>query len=178
MQFEEYKILKNEIDTITAQRNTLTTFTITSVMAILAFTFNSTEPYIALTAYLIIIPVQFRILFLGHSIMKISSYISVFLEPNLPGKQWETMNAKLMPLFIKQKGNKAYGVSLIFRHFEFIFLSIGITLVFLFNIKPFCENWYHLIFPCIMLAIIIIISYCFRGYGKYREKYINLWKDI
>lgn len=77
---KEYECLKSEIQQKIELHNSLTMFMITTVIAILAFALESDNSLLYLLTFGIIIPVSMRIAYYITAMVKLSAYISVFIE--------------------------------------------------------------------------------------------------
>lgn len=93
---EEYKSLRSEINQKIDLVNSLTTFTITTVVAILTFALTKENALLYLLPFCIIIPMYIRIAYYRSAMVKLSAYMIVFLEPQIEAFNWETRNAHLM----------------------------------------------------------------------------------
>ncbi len=180
--FGEYKCIRDEIMSFTQLRNTLTTFTITAVIAILAAALELGNPFISLCAYLILIPVHFRVIYYGYAAMKLAAYQIVYLEPLLPEVQWETLNAKIMP-GLKRSQNPTYKISKEFRYHEFTFLSVGVSVVFyymFFSQPDLVWSWYHLLLsiPLLIDLLIVLSTLHGRKTENIKAEYLELWKRL
>lgn len=94
--WKEYEFLRKEIDQQQALHNTLVTFTITTVVALISFvaSMDNVNPNLFLLAFCIIIPMSTRIAYYRKATAKISAYMITFLEPHLDGISWETRNVE------------------------------------------------------------------------------------
>ena len=104
---KEYEFLRSEIMYEMNLHNTLVTFTITVTVAalgaIFGFTSKSPLPFLYLFPFGILLPMSARIEYYRRSMMKLSGYMIVFLEPYLDGINWETRHfAVLNPDFLKE----------------------------------------------------------------------------
>ncbi|MCL2404368.1 MAG: hypothetical protein FWC92_02345 [Defluviitaleaceae bacterium] len=178
MIFNEYKFLRDEIMMLFQIRNTLTTFTITTVIVILALSVNIENYLVALLPFLIIVPICLRTIYYGYAMMKLAAYIVVFLEPKLPEIQWETRNAITMPHIRKMKGETLYNISTTIRYHEFTILSFmtSVTFYFISYISDsMLLNWYN---PINMLPIVItIFIFIATIYGRKSERIKQFYVD-
>ena len=101
---KEFDYLKNEINQKIILHNNLLTFTITTVVAILSFALgakNKVNPHLFLMPFCILIPMSVRISYYRFAMAKLSAYIIVFLEEQIPEIKWETRNYKVGEKIIK-----------------------------------------------------------------------------
>ena len=93
----EYKFLREEIMILSSRHNGWVTFTVTSVTGILGYTLLADiHIYVTLLPFAILIPMAVRIAYSRRTMMKMSAYMIVFLEPKLTGINWETANSTLL----------------------------------------------------------------------------------
>lgn len=91
----EYEELRNEINQKVELHNSLVTFMITTVVAILAFALESENSLLYILPFGIIIPISMRVTYYRTVMTKLSSYISVYLESDIEELNWETRNTRL-----------------------------------------------------------------------------------
>lgn len=101
---EEYKTLRDEIISAKGRRLQTTSMTVGAMGVLLSViasavldpnTFTPSIRFIASLAggiamYLILIPCQIMNISLQQTIQRIGDYIRIFIEPNIPGLEWET----------------------------------------------------------------------------------------
>ena len=98
---KEYEILRSEINQKIELHNTLLTFTITTVVAILSFILlqeHSYSAFLFLIPFCVLIPMSMRIAYYRSAMAKIAAYMIVFLESDIPGLQWETLNKEVISI--------------------------------------------------------------------------------
>lgn len=86
----EYESLRNEINQKIDLFNTLTTFTLTTAVAILTFALTKDNALLFLLPFCIIIPMYIRISYYRSAMVKLSAYMIVFLETKIEEFNWET----------------------------------------------------------------------------------------
>ena len=126
---EEYRMIRAEIVNCISLQNSLSTFMITAVTALLALAFTQMNPWLFLLPYVVILPIGCGIFHYRGNVLKLASYLIVFLEPNIKGMNWETRHAE----YIKGKDVDKYYV---FRNYLSVFLSIIVYLLFLNSYLP------------------------------------------
>ena len=77
---EEYRSLRDEINQKVTLQNTLIIFLYTATMSLITLSFSENIPLLCLAPICIILPISRRIMYYRFSIMKISSYLTVFYE--------------------------------------------------------------------------------------------------
>ena len=196
---KEYEILRNEIDQKIELHNSLLTFTITTVVAILSFILLQNHPYSAflfLIPFCILIPMSMRIAYYRSAMARLSAYMIVFLEEEIPGIQWETLNQKIVSEVIGEKGDtsekkkKKYpfvGITKIQRllfgeYYEC--LVIGILCYILFAIHYYQEShtcfWrlFNLSWPLLLVVLEAFITIAMDSVDKSKVFWVEQWKKL
>lgn len=88
----EYETLREEIKQKIELHNSLITFMITTVVAILAFALESNNTLLYLLPFCVIISISMRIAYYMEAIVKLSAYIIIYIEDKIEGLNWETRN--------------------------------------------------------------------------------------
>lgn len=174
---KEYEFLRNEIDQQQSLHNTLVTFTITTVVAVISFAATQSNPIMYLFAYCIIIPMSIRIAYYRKAMAKISAYMIVFLEPKLDGISWETRNLE----FSKRFGGLSHRKKkLKLDYYECLVLSIVCYFLFLFSNISGRVLDYQLILECAIPSLLVVwegvITYRINEIDRDREKMEKDWK--
>lgn len=104
----EYNLLRTEINQKIELHNTLLTFTLTTVVAILTFILAQDQPFnplLFLLPFCILIPMSMRIAYYRSAMARLSAYMIVFLEPCMPGINWETRNINIVHIISTPNSN-------------------------------------------------------------------------
>lgn len=125
---KEYEDIRGEIKQKIELHNSLITFMITTVVAVLAFALERNNPALYLLPFAIIIPISMRVTYYRTAMIKLSAYVIVYLEDKLDGINWETRNTQL----INDSSNKLFDKFTISHYYEGIIL--GIVCYFLYFI--------------------------------------------
>lgn len=185
----EYNNLRTEINQKIELHNTLLTFTITTVVAILTFAFvqEDINPYLFLLPFCIIIPISMRIAYYRTTMVKISAYMIVFLEKELQDINWETRNAEFVKLSnsnVRKSSRKSYIFTklTVLRYFECLLLSIVCYVIYLCTYLPnqSCsfELICHVIFPLFFVIFEALITKRINSTNQDRVKYRQYWGKI
>ena len=86
---QELAFLYQRIADYNKYQHELVILTFTAISAIYAFAMECRNPYLFLISYMILIPIRSRHLFYHEMNIKLSTYISVFIQPQLQEVQWE-----------------------------------------------------------------------------------------
>lgn len=191
---EIYKELKTEISDFSKINVQLVIATITATGVILSVGFNSNVPvdlYIFFFTFLFIIPISNMVIGNRKNIWRISTYMRVFIEPNLHQIRWETRLHEQKRL-IKKKDKWDVLLSK-FVSSEILVFSL-LSIVSCLSIVAMCYNHYsdgtiedHLalgvtIVSCVILLIILVMNYrgnksIARG-GKIEAMYFESWEAV
>lgn len=178
----EYKILRSEIDQKIKLHNTLLTFTITTVVAVLSFVFLQDEinPFLFLLPFGIIIPMSMRVTYYRSTIIKLSSYIIVYLEKELNDINWETRNMKLISN--RNYNKNCFKKLAVLRDYEFIILSVLCYIMYFIFYVFYNEFSFimllNVIWPLIFLFIEGVITSRINSIDRERKVWINRWKKL
>lgn len=174
----EYEDLRNEIKQKIELHNSLITFMITTVIAILAFALESENTLLFLLPFGIIIPISMRITYYRESMIKLSAYIVIFIENEMEGLKWETRNIQL----VETDKYRLYDIFTISHYYEGIILSIICYILFLFNyVKDNVMSFRIIICLVISFLLVIweaIITKRIIYFNKQKSKWINKWKYL
>lgn len=177
---EEYKMLREEIVFNTNKTHWYISGISTVGIAFLAYIFNSPSNIALLSLFLaILVIVEGRIFSLTKSIIIISTYMEVFLEPKLEGRDWETKlhcdefnPEKRRPFmdFISNTNSVCFLIGIIVAIYNGIILWENITLI-------------NVVFSFVNLLLVGILAYMAfinkRGYqdrGIYKKSWGNVKK--
>lgn len=174
----EYKELRNEIMQKIELQNSLMTFMITTVVAVLAFAIGSDNSYMYLLPFGIIIPISMRITYYRTAMVKLSAYIIIYLENDLEGINWETRNVNLMG---ENKGG-IYDKVTISHYYEGILLSIVCYILFCLDyLKDKLVNYQVIVSLILPLGFVMwemIITVRSASIDKEKLNWIERWEDF
>ncbi|MCL2397983.1 MAG: hypothetical protein FWC93_07965 [Defluviitaleaceae bacterium] len=190
---DEYNMLRKEIDSNLKQMHQYFALTITALFVTLALIFdNSTNPSMPINPnifsimFAVLVCVAARVKSLSKSNMRISTYMEIFLEPNMNDRNWETrMYSKAA------KGYSSHNIDAKFKLAEILIFRVGSTysllgiIIYALYIFVLYENfsWFYAlsggIFNTIALWILIHLSFfSYNANHKFRDDFIEYWKDI
>lgn len=174
----EYETLRSEINQKIELVNSLTTFTLTTVVAILTFALSSDNAMLYLLPYCIIIPMYLRISYYRSAIVKISAYMIVFLEKYNDGINWETRNSYLMNCIDK----KDRGIVLRAKYYEGLVASI-ICYILFFDAYIKQEENNIILVVCLLVPVFLIIwIWCIirhiNDIESEKQEWIKEWEKI
>lgn len=174
----EYKILRDEINQKIDLVNSLTTFTLTTIVAILTFALTKKNPLLYLLPFCIIIPMYMRISYYRSAMVKISAYMIVFLEEEIEDINWETRNAYLMDNIKRTDGS----IVLRARYYENFVLSVICYILFIYNyIKGKEMDFILIIYISIPFLLVIWIWYTVRHLNdieREKKEWIKEWEKV
>lgn len=175
---KEYEDLRNEIKQKIEIHNSLITFMITAVVAILAFAVENDKALLYLLPFGIIIPISMRIAYYRSAMVKLSAYLIVYIENDLKNFKWETRNSK----FENEKNSSFYDIVTISHYFEGIMLSIICYILFLWDYlkdKSFsCKTITMALIPLLLLLWESIITRRIARFNEERKKWIDKWSKF
>lgn len=196
---KEYEILRSEIEQKIELHNTLLTFTITTVVAILSFVLLQEQPYNAflfLIPFCILIPMSMRIAYYRSAMAKLSAYMIVFLEKEIPGIQWETLNQEVVSSVINSRnkntvaqkkrrpfaeGTKAHKL-LLGRYYECLIL--GILCYILYAVHYYQDNelcpltLFNLGWPIFLIVLEVIITVAMDSVDRSKKFWVEQWETL
>jgi len=160
---EEYKTLRDEIISAKGRRLQTTSMTVgamgvlLSVIAATVLDSNLFKPEMQFVAalgggiamYLILIPCQMMNISLQQTIQRMGDYIRIYIEPNIPGLEWETRWAEH-----KKQHRLAHGV----RGISGIFLFLAF-LPWLLPLLTFCYSQHALPFIAAFIFLFCVSLY-------------------
>lgn len=162
----EYTLLKEELNNISNNQNTLFIFVFSAVGAVLSFALQDNCEYIPLICFFVLICVRCRIIYYRDVYFKKLIYLRKIIEPKLK------LDSNI------QRNIKIFGISKI-QYFSFSFMAIGSLLAVL---RINASNL-SVIFVAVALTIIIIgldSYYLFAASSIYRsieKQFMNIWKN-
>ena len=181
----EYVMLRNEIENNMKQMHQYFALTSTAIVALLTFIFNNPNNpnvFIAIFVVLVFIAVRIRRLLEGN--ISISTYMEVFLESNIDGRNWETFshyNIEKGPNSHELSKRTSYTNLLLFRT-NSMPLFLGIV-VYIAYIIVLVNNWSLLndlsggIFNTLALLILLYVA-VLDANNKDRDSYKRYWNEV
>lgn len=177
----EYNSIKEEIQNKIELHNNLLTFTITTVVALLAFAFSKDNPFLFLIPFCILIPMSSRIAYYRLAFSKLSAYLIVFLEPALEGCDWETRNYLIVKENIVNK-RKSIKNSIIMHYYDCFILSIVCYGLFLYY---YIQNTnfsfiiiLNILWPILLIIYEFILTKRINSGDKKKEEWITYWNQL
>lgn len=185
----EYEFIKTEINQKIELHNTLITFTITTVIGILAFALSQDRTLLYITPFFLIIPMSIRIRYYRSSMTKLSAYLIVFLEPKLASIKWETRNTITIQSSLnakKHRGkNKRHNSSHlinILHNYECLILSIATYGFYLLDyLKDKSFSYLTIVgamFPLIFIILELIITKDMNSLDAQKKDWIKKWESL
>lgn len=174
----EYGFLREEINKKMELHNSLLTFTITTVVAILAIALSNDMSSLYLLSYCILIPMSMRIAYYRISMVKLSAYLIVFLEENIDGINWETRDVSL-----NKDGGKHWNLKFVtMRNYECLLLSIACYALYVINYiegKKFVFiTAIKVIWPLCLVLWELVITKKIIFINHEKERWIKKWKQL
>lgn len=176
---EEYKMLREEIQNCVERDNSLVTFMVTAVSTILTFAIsaNLQVPFLFLISFCIIIPFTGRISHYKTNVARISSYLIVFLEPEMDIK-YETRNS-----MVKSAKSKISKLLVAMRNYVGLLLGILSYAIYLveYNNKIGFSNWWDWVFAILPIFFLILIFFMDKkidNVPQEKAKWIENWKQL
>lgn len=174
----EYEDLRNEVKQKIELHNSLITFMITTVIAVLAFALESKSILLYLLPFGIIIPISMRITYYREAMVKLSAYIVIYIEKEIEGLNWETRNTQLINVDKKS----LYDKFTISHYYEGIILSIICYILYFVeymkeNIMSF-RTLICLILPFLLVVWEAVITKRIVSFDKQKNQWIKKWKDF
>lgn len=173
---EEYKMLREEIMFNINKTHWYISGVSTIGIALLAYIIKSPSNIVLLSLFLaILVIVEGRIFALTKAINITSTYMEVFLEPNLENRNWETklhcdkFQTKKRPLadFVSNTNSVCFLIGTVVIIFNGIVIWDNITLI-------------NVVFSCVNLFLVVFLTYMAilnrRGYQD-RQEYRKSWEE-
>ena len=177
----EYQNLRDEITQQIDLHNSLLTFTITTTVAVFAFIFAQGEvnPYLFLLPFCIIVPMSMRIAYYRTNMAKISAYLIVYIESEMPEINWETRNRKTIRRIVKTK-NKNIEQFTLLRYYECLLLCIVCYALFIiYYVIQNAFSWgtiVNILWPLIFVVFECFVTEKMCSVHREREKWIRIWE--
>lgn len=175
---KEYEDLRDEIKQKIKLHNSLITFMITTVVAVLAFALEGENSLLYLLPFAIIIPISMRIAYYKKAMVKLTAYIIIFIEGKIEGLNWETRNTQLINI----DRNNLYDNFTISHYFEGIILSIVCYALYFVNFlkeNTMCfQTIICLTIPFLLVIWESIITRRIITFNNQKNEWIKKWKDF
>lgn len=177
---KEYDKLVRKLEIIDTTRNTLLTFSFTTVLAVIGITItmkvDTLNSWLCLTPFFLIIPFAARIAYYRLVSAYITSFLKIFSSDNVKFE----IGGEFVP---ECKCNcKGYNlISWLINH-EMVLLSIVTSCVFYFKYISNIKNWSILSLLSLFIPILLIIVVNFLSGSSYDYKQISIsystaWRD-
>lgn len=175
---KEYETLREEMLQKIELHNSLITFMITTVVALLTFALTQNEPLLYLSPFGIIIPITMRVTYYRTMMVKLSAYIIVYLEKDIKGLEWETRNTQ----FVNSEDNQFYNNLTISHYYEGFLLGLACYGLYVYNYIKDKHLDYEIII-CALLPLILviwewIITRRIACFHKEKNKWIKEWENF
>lgn len=178
---KEYDMLREEIMQKIELHNNLLTFTITTCVAILSFAFSQDNAFLYLIPFCIVIPMSLRIAYYLSAMVKLSSYMIVFLEEGDCGYNWETLNKAFTNDRVNQKKNGMFDFT-VQRYYEFIILSLVCYILYIINYVQ--NNQFdnlmvlNLLWPMLLVIFEVYITKRLNSSDKEKNDKVQEWQKL
>lgn len=182
IKIKEYEDLRSEIKQKMEAYNSLVTFMITTVIAVLVFAVENDNMLLYLLPFGIIIPISMRMLFYRASLAKIAAYIIVYIESDLCGLGWETRNNLIKCFDVYNNDFKLYDKFVFPHYYEGMVLSIICYILFFTkyiiygNISK--KTLIYAIIPVFFILWEYLIVKKIISFDKKENEWIKKWKDF
>lgn len=177
---KEYDMIRAEIMQKIELHNNLSTFTITTSVAVLSFAFSQNNAFLYLIPFCIIIPMSLRISYYLSAMTKLSSYMIVFLE-NDGVYNWETNNRELINTRISKKKNRVFDFTSQ-RYYEHLILSIVCYFLYAINYIQYNQfDWtifINLLWPLLLVAFEGMVTRHLNSMDKEKNARVQEWKKL
>lgn len=156
----EYNNIHQSCENRGNAQNTLFIFALTAIGAILSFSLQQHNPYIALVGFAVLIAVRCRVMWFRDSIFNDWAYLRIVIEPKLQ------LNSGL-----KRSVKETHFLSNI-HYWIYTMLGLGIVFTYLAN-NPHDIIWFISMIIMLVLVVVLDIYYFFgsRWVYKYYEQH-------
>jgi len=188
---EEYKMLREEIMFNLNKLHWYVSGTATIGIALLAYIISNPNNIIFLSLFLAVLFIlEGRIAcMIKKSNIMISTYMEVFLEPNLENRNWETyVHCEINSNQSCDDNEDNLSRNIIRQFIDFISGSNSVCflmslIIMVYNCIVFCENVtiINVVFSLVNLIFTIILgfmAYINRSGHQDRKHYISFWKKV
>lgn len=171
----EYQKLKEEIFKKIESCDNIATFTITSTIAIITIAISANNFNLFLVPFGIVFPMSMRMLHYKRGIIKIASYIIVFLEKSNDGLNWESYNYKMLEMnFHKSFCNYV-------RNSEFLILSILCSILYIMKSLSSDIAIHTVILYTLCISMILfetVLTYFYNNVYAEMNRFISQWEQL
>jgi len=177
---EEYKTLKDEIQSNTDWVGKAFIFTITVTATLIGYGLTHNNWSIFLCPFLIIIPSRFFVSSKMESTTRIGSYIRVIIEPKTQGLNWQSNWLELRKEKLLPKKRK-YSSSVNAQFMGISALCIGLSWIKLLSLNHSQTELILIIVLSLIINVLYIIAHIAIKQSfdmKYRAKYDEAWKKL
>lgn len=177
---EEYKTLKDEIQSNTDWVGKAFIFTITVTATLIGYGLTHNNWSIFLCPFLIIIPSMFFVSSKMESTTRIGSYIRVIIEPKTQGLNWQSNWLELRKEKLLPKKRK-YSSSVNAQFMGISALCIGLSWIKLLSLNHSQTELILIIVLSLIINVLYIIAHIAIKQSfdmKYRAKYDEAWKKL
>lgn len=185
---KEYEELRVEIREKIELHNTLITFMITSVIAVLAFAVQKNITKLYLLPFGVIIPITMRVTYYRTAMAKLSAYIEVYLEPCIEELNWETRNRELMNKQREKKAQKSgrkkknYDGLTISHYYEGFVMSVVSYVLYVFHYLGDKELCFATVAGIVLPFLLVIwefgITRRIVKFDDEKDKWYEAWKEM
>ena len=179
---KEFETLREEIKHKIELGNTIWMFGITTITTLLFVAIELGKRELLLLPYCIIIPIQLRIAYYSSAMLRLSTYIAVFLESEIEELNWET---RINDYFIERKSNLFDKAIEKQRFFDIGALGFICSSLYLIKYCSSIDNnigFWNLVIniaPAIILLGITVLILLRKGaYPNSRSDWMKEWKKI
>ncbi len=176
---KEYERLHNKLEYNLGTRNSLLTFSFTTVLTILGLAIATEIERISVLLYLIpfciLIPFTARIVYYRL----IHAHINAFLMVYAPDKMQFQVNSAIVP----EEQSKVYLIIAFLNNFETSILATACSIIFYIKYIPKIDtikfaDCLLILVPVLLTGIIIGITTYGFNYKKHLEKYKTMWRAL
>lgn len=171
----EYNSLRKEISNTHNHQQSMFIFTLSAVGAIASFALQRNEPDIFLVAYFVLFPTSAFFHNYSRRIMRLSTYIKVFIESEIEGINWEFRANEW-----RQKGTY---LRLDVKNYVFTIAAVLLCALYIGQFGNIKFDWFllgRMLVPFLLVWEIILLD--FKNSNKKSNEiyleYEKFWKDI
>lgn len=178
---KEYDMLREEIMQKIELHNNLLIFTITTCVPILSFAFSQSNAFLYLIPFCVVIPISLRIAYYLSALVKLSSYMIVFLEDGNCGYNWETLNKAFINNRIVQKKNRIFDFT-VQHYYEFIILSLVCYILYVINYVQNNQFDFFMVlnlsWPMLLVIFEAYITKRLNSFDKEKNDKVQEWQKL
>lgn len=149
---------------------------ITAVIAVLAFALENNNAMLYLLPFGIIIPISMRVTYYRTGMIKMSSYIIVYLETEINDLNWETRCSRM----VDKRKNNFYNIITISHYYEGLILSVICYILYFFyhdKVKTI-KSVIELVIPMFLVLWEAIITKRIAFFYDEMDDWISKWEDF